>query len=72
MTKGFGEAVRLWMEENVGTKFKGRDDMAIRCGNAIGCSSVTSDRWIVQLATRNGPFRIVSDEEGDWMIKRKT
>ena len=71
MGKGFGEAIRLWMEDNVGSKFYGREDMAVKCGNSVGCSSVTSDRWIVQLATRNGPFRVLTNDEGNWVIKRR-
>lgn len=71
MPKGFKDAIEFWMLDHIGSKFEDRLDMAIQCGNSVGCSSVTSDRWIVQLATRNGPFRVVIDDDGDWVIKKR-
>jgi len=69
--KGFKEPVREWMEDNVGKAFHDWSPMAVECANNVGCSMITSDRWIVQLSSRSGPFRMVRNDDGDLVIQRR-
>jgi hypothetical protein len=69
MTRGFRDEIYSWMLDEVGSKFSSLEEMAAQCADSVGCSSVTTTKWIRQFSEKNGAYRILIDSEGNYVIR---
>jgi len=71
MARGFGDETYSWMLDEVGTRFPSPEAMAAECAESVGCSRVTASRWIRQYSGENGAYRILTDSEGNRVIRQR-
>ncbi len=60
-----------WMLDEVGTKFPSLEEMAARCANSVGCSRMTATAWIRRYSEESGAYRILTDPEGNYVIRQR-
>ena len=69
MARGFRDETYSWMLDEVGSRFPCVGDMVARCADSVGCSVATATKWIRLYSGKNGAYRILTDPEGNSVIR---